>query len=154
MSRRLPLLSPRRLRQWIEALKLAGITKVPWLGLVRAVLSGPVPRKVWRARMRACLQCPLFSVEHTAAGRVHLCRSNHPDMMGVGCGCYLPFLAMAATPYPDGCFGREIDPDLGWGVHHWPSRGARLMAVIDFLFPWLQKRSDQSSTQEPPRPLI
>ena len=119
---------PRRLRQWVTALRLAGITHVPWLGLVRAVLSGPVPRRVWRQRLRyGCFQCPLYS----KVNGVHLCRSSHPDMMGIGCGCYLPFLALWAAPYAHGCYGKTLVDDIGWPVYRDP-RG-RLRAVLDFL---------------------
>lgn len=129
----------RRLRQWIFALKLAGAKNVPWLGLLRAVLSGPVPRRVWRARLRfGCFKCPLWSSVQMpgttkGADRVPLCHSTHPAMAGAGCRCYLPFLALAARPYPKGCIGQSIAPDLGWPPYYWPSRWARLRSVLDFL---------------------
>ena len=117
----------RRLRQWIKALRMAGVTHVPWWGLVRAVASGPVPRTVWRNRLRyGCFQCPLYS----KIDGVHLCRSTHPDMMGAGCGCYLPFLALWAAPYEHGCYGKELEADIGWPVYH-DTRG-RLRAFLDF----------------------
>lgn len=119
-----------RLRQWIAALRLAGVAKVPWLGLLRAILSGPVPRRVWRQRLRyGCFQCPLYS----KVNGVMLCRSSHPDMLGIGCGCYLPFLAMAAAPYPKGCFGKTLADDIGWPLYQHPSVWARLLAPLRFL---------------------
>lgn len=131
----------RRIPQWIEALRLAGVRNVPWFGLVRAVWSGPVPRAVWRERLRyGCFRCPLYSSVQMPGttkktDRVALCRSTHPAFMGLGCNCYLPFLAMAAEPHPEGCFGKTLPLTLGlgWGPHIWPSRWARVRSVIDFL---------------------
>lgn len=119
----------RRLRQWVAALRLAGVRNVPWWGLVQAVWSGPVPRKVWRERMRTCMRCPLYS----RPGGIPLCRSSHPDMLGIGCGCYLPFTAAAAEPYVGGCYGRTLAPDLGWPPYRHPSFRARLLAPFLFL---------------------
>lgn len=55
-------------------------------------------------------------------------------MLGVGCGCYLPYTALAARPYEKGCYGRGLDPDLGWGLYEWPSRWARIKSILDFIF--------------------
>lgn len=131
----------KRIPQWIKALRLAGAKNVPWFGLVSAVLSGPVPRKVWRERLRfGCFLCPLYSSVQMprtkwAGNRVALCRSTHPDFDGLGCGCYLPFTAMAANPHGKGCFGRNlpIKPELGWGPHVWPHWWSRYVAVLAFL---------------------
>lgn len=121
----------RRIRQWLAALRMAGVTRVPWLGLLRAILSGPVPRRVWRQRLRyGCFQCPLYS----KIDGIPVCRSSHPDMLGIGCGCYLPFLAMSAEPYRGGCFGRTLVDDIGWPAYRHPSFRARLLAPIRFLF--------------------
>jgi len=119
----------RRLRQWLYALKLAGVRNVPWLGLISAILSGPVPRDVWRQRMRTCMTCPLYS----KGNGVMLCRSTHPDMLGLGCGCFLPFTAMTAKVYEKGCFGRDLEDTLGWPNHVWPTRWSRIKSVIDFV---------------------
>lgn len=134
------VIKPRRIRQWLFALRLAGVKNVPWFGLVSAVFSGPVPRNIWRARLRyGCFKCPLYSsiqMPDTTklTDRTHLCRSTHPDMLGVGCGCELNLTAMWANPHGKGCFGQDIDPDLGWPPYYWPSRWARVRAVIDFVF--------------------
>lgn len=121
------MLSIRRIKQWIEALRMAGVTRVPWWGMVTALLSGPAPREVWRRRMRTCMTCPLYS----RPSGVPLCRSTHPQMLGVGCGCYLPFKALAAAPYPAGCFGRGLDEEIGWPVHSDNRRWWR--RILDFV---------------------
>ncbi len=132
------MISRRRLKQWVEALRLAGVRRVPWLGLVRAILSGPVPREVWRVRMRTCYECPLFSTVQMPGttkrtDRLWLCKSTHPDMVGIGCGCALHYKALAAEPYQNGCFGRGLDPDLGWPAYRFRDWGERLGCVIDFI---------------------
>lgn len=119
----------RRVREWIRAIRMAGAGNVPWFGMLMAVLSGPVPRSVWRARMRTCLQCPLYS----KPGGIMLCLSTHPDMLGIGCKCYLPFKALAAAPHAEGCYGRTLADDLGWPVYVHPSLRARLWAPFRFL---------------------
>lgn len=118
-----------RISQWITALRMAGVRNVPWWGLVMAVLSVPVPRKVWHSRMRTCMTCPLYSKPKG----IMLCQSTHPDMLGIGCNCYLPFKALAAKVYEKGCFGRDLEDTLGWPNHVWPSRWARVKSVIDFV---------------------
>lgn len=137
------MLTLRRLKQWLYALRLAGVRRVPWLGLLSAILSGPVPRPVWRARMRTCLRCPLYSKRDG----VGLCLSSHPDMLDVGCGCYLAYTALWANPHPPGgCYGRSLDPDLGWGPYEWKGRGERVLAALDFLLYPPQDRNIKSST--------
>lgn len=117
-----------RLKQWIAALRMAGVSRVPWWGLVRAVLSGPVPRHVWRARLRyGCFQCPLYS----RPNGIHLCRSTHPDMMGIGCGCYLPFTALWANPHGKGCYGRDLDDSIGWPAYI--DQRSWFVRILDFL---------------------
>lgn len=125
------IINGKRLKQWFYALRLAGVSQVPWFGLLQAILSGPVPRKIWRARLRyGCFKCPLYSKDNG----VMLCKSSHPDMLGLGCGCYLPFTALWANPEGAGCFGQSIDLDLGWPPYYWPSRWARIKSTLDFIF--------------------
>lgn len=151
------MLTRRRIKQWLVALRLAGVTRVPWLGMAMAVLGGPVPRAVWRQRMRhGCFQCPLWSsvqMPGTTKGtdRVHLCKSTHPDMLGMGCNCYLPFLAWWTEPYPGGCVGQSIDPSLGWGAYRYPSLWAQLRGVLDFILYPLHKRANKFQPRIPPR---
>lgn len=141
------MLTRRRIKQWLVALRHAGATKVPWLGMAMAVLGGPVPRAVWRQRMRTCLTCPLCS-RHEG---VLLCRSTHPDMLGAGCGCYLPYTAWWAEPYPGGCVGRSIDPELGWGPYRYPSRWAQVRAAVDFVLYPLHKRANKFQPRSRPK---
>lgn len=129
---------PRRLRQWLYALRLAGAAKVPWFGMLQALLSGPVPREVWRNRMRyGCFVCPLYSSVQMPGttkrtDRLHLCKSTHPQMLGVGCHCAVNIVALTADPYGKaGCFGRNLDPELGWPVY--VDHRSKRQAFIDFL---------------------
>jgi hypothetical protein len=127
----------RRLKHWLYALKLAGASKVPWLGMLQALMSGPVPREVWRQRMRTCMTCPLYSTEQMPGttkrtDRVHLCRSIHPQMLGVGCQCAVNIVALTADPYGKaGCYGRNLDPELGWPVY--VDHRSKLRSLLDFL---------------------
>jgi hypothetical protein len=135
-----PMRWRKRLRQWIAVLRLAhgeGV-KIPWLGLLSAVLSGIVPRSVWRARMRRCMTCPLYSTVQptgTTKGtdRLHLCKSSHPSFVGLGCHCAVNVAAASANPHGKGCYGRDLDDDLGWPAYDWPSRRAKWRAVICFI---------------------
>lgn len=121
----------KRIKQWFEVLRWAHgrDVKIPWLGLVRALLSGPVPRAVWRERLRyGCYRCILFN------GKYRACSSTHPRHLGVGCSCYLPFAALTAQPYEHGCFGYEtLEGRIGWPAYRWPSRWAKARAIICFI---------------------
>lgn len=134
------IINGKRFRQWFYALRLAGAAHVPWFGLLQAILSGPVPRKIWRARLRyGCFKCPLYSSVQIPGtkkrtDRLHLCRSTHPDMLGVGCGCDLHMTSLWANPHGAGCYGQDLDPDLGWPPYYWPSRWTRIKSTLDFIF--------------------
>lgn len=119
---------PKRFREWRRALKVAHHA-VPWWRMGLAILSGPVPRKVWRERMRyGCYQCPLFNKEFRT------CRGAIPQLAHLGCSCYVPFSAMTAEPYAGGCWGRAtIGDTFGWGAYVFPSRWARISAPVRFL---------------------
>ncbi len=119
-----------RLTQWIAVLRLERGTgaRIPWLAMLRGMLA-PVPRSVWRARLRyGCYQCPIFDNETLR------CRSLHPDLIGLGCGCYVVFKALAPEPYAGGCWGRaKFGGTFGWAAHVWPSAMDRWLALPRFL---------------------
>lgn len=130
----------KRFRQWLLVLQLEHRSggRLPWLTMLMAILSGVVPRRVWRSRMRTCMTCDLYSTVQPQGTtkrteRLHLCKSGHPAMLGAGCHCAVNILALTANPYGAGCIGRNIDASLGWGPHVWASRWARYKSVIDFL---------------------
>lgn len=67
-----------------------------------------------------------------ATDRLHLCKSTHPDMLGIGCGCDVNMAALWAAPYAGkGCYGKTLADDIGWPAHidrrSWPRR------ILDFL---------------------
>jgi hypothetical protein len=117
-----------RIAQWIIALHKAK-HRIPLVGMFKAILSGPVPRKVWRERLRyGCYECVLFNKE------LLTCRGAMKPYDQWGCDCFLPFKAMSAEPHKGGCYGREtFKGDFGWGAYVWPSRWARIMAPIRFI---------------------
>lgn len=119
---------PLRLAQWVIALHRAR-HRVPWLGMLRAILSGPVPRRVWRQRLRyGCYQCPVFDRERL------VCRAVPRQIRHLGCDCFVPLSALTAEPYVGGCWGRAALGDtFGWGAYRWPSAWARLLATARFL---------------------
>jgi hypothetical protein len=81
------------------------------LAMLAALASGPVDRATWRRRIqRGCMQCPIYDRQRKA------CRSPFPAWRHLGCGCYVPFLAMTRSPYAKGCWGRTVvGGDFGWG---------------------------------------
>lgn len=125
------MLSRRRLREWLTALRVAKNTagRLPWLTLLRAILSGVVPRAVWRERMRfGCYQCPVFNLE------LHTCRGVPKQFAHMGCDCYVVFEALFAEPYAGGCWGRAVVGGMfGWGAYRWRSRWEKLTSPIRFL---------------------
>lgn len=123
----------QRTRQWIAVVR-AQKKRVPWLTMVRAVLSGPVPREVWMRRMRSgCFRCPVFDRTN------YTCHCPHPDYRHLGCKCYTPFMALTAAPYPAGCWGREIMGEtLGWPRHDFSSARQKRRAILAFLFPFFK----------------
>jgi hypothetical protein len=95
----------RRLTEWRRAVVSAGRT-LSWWAMARALLSGTVPRAIWRQRIRVCGKCPVYRPE------TRTCGGSEPRM---GCGCYVPFKALAAEPYPGGCWVRSIGvANEGW----------------------------------------
>lgn len=118
---------PFRTAQWIIALHLVR-QRIPWRTMILAILSGPVPRAVWRQRMRyGCYECPLFNHDRLT------CRGVIEPYDQHGCDCFVPYSALTAEPYPSGCYGRaKFGEDFGWGAYRFPSWWDRIIAPIRF----------------------
>ena len=100
--------------------------------MLRALLTGPVPRSVWRQRIRTCQRCPIYDRVHKA------CRVISPRGARLGCGCYVPFKALSASPYEGdggrGCWGRAtMGESEGWPEHRFNSPAEFAWTLIDFL---------------------
>lgn len=125
------MLSRRRFNEWLAALREEKRTagRLPWLTFARAILSGVVPARVWRRRMRTCLTCPLFRRE------LNLCKSVHPAFLGLGCHCSVWATGLFANPEGNGCFIKTIHPtgSFGWPAYIWRSKIERLVSPIRFL---------------------
>jgi len=122
----------RRFPEWLAALREEKRTagRLPWLTFARAILTGTVPRRVWCARMRTCLTCPMYRKE------LHLCKSTHPAFEGLGCRCVTWATAMFANPKGNGCFAKTELPDgpFGWGPYQFKSRWERWTSPLRFVF--------------------
>lgn len=119
----------KRIRHWAGVMSTYH-GKVPWRNLILAALSGPVPAQVWNERIRKCARCPVRSEDDW------ICHNELGDGRTVGCGCDLVFKALSAAPYPKGCWAYQVtDGHEGWPAHRFPSRWARWLAVVRFLFP-------------------
>lgn len=116
-----------RIAQWLIAIHAAK-QRVPWFGLIKIVFSGPVPRRVWRERLRyGCYQCELFNK------KLLTCRGTIPPYSSYGCDCFLPFSCLFPEPHKGGCYGRErFGPTFGWGAYRM-GRWERLWSPIRFL---------------------
>lgn len=97
---------------WYMLVRLSG-REVGWLvllsGVVLKLLRGGVGVGVveFRRRVRVCGKCPVYDGELKRCG----------NLPGLGCGCYVPFLAVAVVrPYASGCWGDEVGMGHGWGV--------------------------------------
>jgi len=100
------------LQGWYEVGQKRTAGRFPVLKLIRTVLQGTVPRKVWRARMRCCQTCPLFRKE------LHLCKSTHRSFLGLGCHCSVFTIALFPNPNGAGCFGNTHVPGrIGWPAY-------------------------------------
>ena len=132
------LISRKRLRQWCHVLSLVS-AGAPWywrawafcvagFKMTRAVLSGPVPREVWRHRMRVCAKCPVYDRVSRA------CMKKQPSGITLGCGCFTPFQALTAAPYKEGCWARAIGVvDEGWPAHRYSSLANRILTIVRFI---------------------
>lgn len=52
-------------------------------------------------------------------------------MLGVGCGCHLPLLALWSAPYEHGCFGKMLEADIGWPVY--VDKRPFWASILDFM---------------------
>lgn len=121
----------RRIPQWLSVVRLER-SSLSLRAILRALRSGPVPRAVWRQRLRTCWQCPIYNRATRA------CRRHH-EGRPLGCGCYVPWKALTAAPYPDGCWGREVMGEtLGWPRHDFSSARQKRRAILAFLFPFFK----------------
>ena len=102
-----------RFRQWLDVVdeeqrvlhwrdKLAMLWKIAMAG----TRLGSVSRKAWRDKMRCCPKCPIFDRS------LHRCRPFTGS--DLGCGCFVPFLALADKK----CFadGLEEFKQFGWNA--------------------------------------
>jgi hypothetical protein len=79
-----------------------------WIKIGLALSSGIVPKRVYIRRLRTCYRCPVYDPIRKA------CRPRSEAFRHLGCGCYVPFTAMSAAPYEAGCWGRQVNPQIGW----------------------------------------
>jgi len=97
-------LKPVRFREWWAIVKLEGGTNglLPLLKMLHKGFMLGVGRKTWRTRLRTCIKCPIYNAN------LRQCRPLWNDEMG--CGCYVPFLAMTRGE----CWGKTNTENLGW----------------------------------------
>lgn len=106
---------------------LRGRIRVLWRGfrgLVGIVFRSRVDRVRWKMRIEGsgwadlpslrpepkgsfCKTCPIYD-----AG-LRRCRPYAGSPLG--CGCYVPFMALEERPYPAGCWAKEFAPSTGFG---------------------------------------
>lgn len=100
-----------RIRQWAEVYNHEA-KAVPhwrlWIKIGRALLSGSVPRRVYIRRLRTCMRCPVYDPIR------RVCRPRDPAYAHLGCGCFVPFVALTANPYGRGCWGHSYLNSVGW----------------------------------------
>ncbi len=97
------------LKRFKEFLRVAFGPKVTlrdWLAILKAsflVYRSPYTQGIWRERMRACYNCPIFDKTRKT------CRPF--DKSVLGCGCYVPYKALVKNH----CWGRErFGKNFGW----------------------------------------
>lgn len=121
----------RRIPQWLSVLRLERST-LSLRAIIRALASGPVPRAVWRNRLKTCRACPVFNPA------TRQCR-RFLNGNAIGCGCWLPLKALTAAPYPKGCWGFTVmSGNLGWPAHEFLSRHQKRRAILGFIFPFFK----------------
>ena len=89
----------QRLREWRALARNA-----PLLPMLKALRTGTVDLKTYRARIRACHRCPIYDRSRRACHKevtVHFNSTNDDPgaTVTLGCGCYVPFLAKTRAPY-------------------------------------------------------
>ena len=98
---------PGRIREWLQAVRNAGRAK-GWLqtGCLVAIAAWgalrdkPAGSRLFRARMRACMRCPLYNP------KLRICLNY-----GLGCACYLPAKAAFLQSV---CWRAEIKDENKW----------------------------------------
>lgn len=85
-------------RQWFDVLRVegSGMTLWQWLVLAgdmaKAALSGfrsgLKSRREFRRRLRVCRRCPVYNPA------LRQCRSVSPAGVRLGCGCWVPLVAL------------------------------------------------------------
>ena len=103
----------KRIGEWLEVVREEGRTvgyfSVGW-SMLRGVWGvGGVGRAEWWHRVFRCQRCPLYD------RGMRRCRPWSGSKLG--CGCYVPFLALSRRPYAGGCWGRTYLPrgeGIGW----------------------------------------
>lgn len=110
---------------------------LPLWHMVKSILAGPVPRKVWRERLlKGCKNCPVFCREEQAMPdgrkwRLNACAGPH----GSGCGCWCPSVAISTNPNGHGCWGYTYTAgEIGWPEYRYRSLWHRVKVTIGFLF--------------------
>lgn len=96
--------------------------------LLRAALSGrtrEIARKNYFRRLLLCHRCPVYDP------RLKRCRQGEK-----GCGCYVPFKALA----PVDCWIRETDKNLGWGKNDYNPNISEEFAKIITEFKEIDKQ--------------
>jgi hypothetical protein len=105
------LLNRRRLAEWYRAVKTS--TESKFSLLVKFLLHMPklkVKGPAWRKRIRTCMGCPIYHPGNKTCG-------HDPEINKIGCGCYMPFKALATDAT---CWARDNNLTLqgktiGWG---------------------------------------
>ena len=104
------MISRKRFSQWIKILYGGNVSLPEWIKIIRASLrllfNGQVTRPIWRARMKACMACPIYDVTSK--------RCRPQENLSMGCGCYAPYLALVKE---NNCWGKkEFGDNFGWKI--------------------------------------
>lgn len=96
--------------EWYAVIKEERATMTFWTWALMArqaimAILRPVGGPIYRHRLRVCYRCPIFDRG--------LKRCRPYTGAPVGCGCSIPYKAMA--PYPSPCWLKSRHPLQGWG---------------------------------------